>query len=105
MLKDRSISVIVDANADAASRQAFPSLMTDIVKSMSLSQKDLSENLRDFVSTISGILEASSNDDAKYVADEIELNLVVNASGGIELVGKISSGIQTSIRLVLRRRK
>lgn len=105
MLKDQSISVVVDANAGEASRQAFPNLMTDLVKSTSLSQKDLSESLRDFVSTISGILEASVSDDAKYVADEIELNLVVNASGGIELVGKLSSGIQTSIRLVLRRRK
>ena len=35
--------------------------------------------------------------------DQIEINLAINAEGGIELVGKISAGIATSIKIVLVR--
>ena len=38
-----------------------------------------------------------------FRVSSIELNLVVNAEGGIELLGKVSTGIEASMKITLTR--
>ena len=103
--KSSRITLLTTLDEVTDSRSAFPGPIRAMLKATELSQDDLSESLLRFLSTINAVLETAVDKDAKYVPDEIELNLVVNASGGVELVGKVNSGVQTSIKLVLRRNK
>jgi len=64
----------------------------------------LSENLKVFLRKIQATIEDSSVEGSSYSIDEVELTLAVNASGGIELVGKLSAGAQAGIKVKLKKR-
>lgn len=65
----------------------------------------LSESLQKFLGDFQDVLDSPEPKDSKFVVDRIELNLAVNAEGGIELIGKLSSSVRASIKVVLNRRK
>ena len=49
--------------------------------------------------------EHLNNTDSLFSVDSIELNLAVNAEGGIEMIGKLTAGVQSSVKVLLRKRQ
>jgi len=73
---------------------------------LSVSPEVFSENLNIFLANFNQIIEKQPETIGKgFVIDEIELNLAVNASGGIELIGKADIGIEGGIKIKLKRGK
>ena len=66
----------------------------------------LSENLNVFLTSFNQIIESQPEKLSKgFYIDEIELSLSVNASGGIELIGKAEAGVEGGIKVKLKRGK
>jgi hypothetical protein len=39
-----------------------------------------------------------------FEIDEIEISLAVTAEGGVELIGKVTAGVEAGIKITLKRR-
>lgn len=65
----------------------------------------MSDNLRNFLAAIEGSVIDGQPTDSNFDIEQIELNLVVNANGGVELLGKLSAGAKASMKLVLKRKR
>jgi hypothetical protein len=73
---------------------------------LSVTPEDFSANLKTFIESFNQVIEAQPETLSKgFYIDEIELSLSVNASGGIELVGKAEVGIEGGITLRLKRNR
>jgi len=59
----------------------------------------LTKNLQTFLNTLKQGLSQLEFSHSNYAIEKLELNLAVNAQGGIELIGKLSAGTTASIRL------
>lgn len=64
----------------------------------------LAAQVKTFLADFQPVFEVQPQKSGGFEIDEIELSLTVNASGGIELIGKLSAGVQSSIKLKLKRR-
>lgn len=65
----------------------------------------LAENMQSFLALLDEVLSNQPKSVSGYSIDEIELNLAVNAHGGIELVGKLTAGMEAGIKIKLKARK
>jgi len=63
----------------------------------------ISENLKEFLTNFQKVLAEPPSIEG-YTLEEIELSLVVNATGGIELIGKASAGVQSGIKIKLKKK-
>lgn len=72
-------------------------------RAVDVKPEELSAKLKAFLSGFESVLRECPPVIGGFSVDQIELNLAVNASGGIELIGKLSAGVQASIKLVLRK--
>lgn len=63
----------------------------------------IGNNMKAFLESMNSIFQEQPKELGDYSIDEISLNVVVSSEGGIELVGKLSSGVESSITIVLRR--
>lgn len=98
-----TISVWVQ-DADIVQKSALPDLARKTAVTGVQVQADiLRENIRRYVAEFGDILSEPITEDAGYHIDEIELALSVNASGGIELIGKVALGVQAAIKVKLKR--
>lgn len=86
------------------SRAAMPRMAQASRKAVTTSAEVLSNNLQAFIKAFGGALSTSELDVGEFVLDELELNLVVNSRGGIELVGKLETGVSASFKVTLKRR-
>ena len=84
-------------------RAALPSFGRTRIDVAHVETTTLSASLETFLSDIESIFEKSSSATSKFQIDEIELNLGVNAKGGVALIGKLEAGIQAGIKIKLRR--
>lgn len=70
-----------------------------------VSTEVLSNNLNSFLGSFENILSEQPEKIGDFFLDEFELTLGINASGGIELLGKLTAGAQAGIKIKLKRRE
>jgi hypothetical protein len=70
---------------------------------VSLAAEDLGQNLKTFLESFQEAFNSLPQKVGDFRLEQVELNLVTNASGGIELVGKLDVGAEASITVVLKR--
>ena len=104
MKESNEISVWITKN-NSNKMSILPSITNNIHEVTDISSEIISKNLKKFLNNLNSILKENFNDDFEYKLDTIELNLAVNAEGGIELIGKVSAGVTASIKLILSRKK
>ena len=89
---------------EADKRSALPSLNKLVRATVEVSADALAVNLRQFLNSFLTVLSQQELVESEYNVESIELNLAVNAQGGIELIGKLSGGVTTSMKVHLVRR-
>jgi hypothetical protein len=104
--KQNSNSITIITMTDATDTKNALSFSPNFKKQISVEPEVLSENLKTFLKAFDSILDDKSTPAPKgFSIDEIELSLAVNASGGIELIGKADVGIEGGIKITLKRNK
>ncbi len=103
-MKDREKIRIRSEVGDELSA-ALPGLKKGSEFVSSIASDVLKSNLMAFMRNFEEVLESSYSEDSKYEVDSIELNLSVNADGGIELLGKLRAGTEASIKVTLKRKQ
>jgi hypothetical protein len=100
-----TVKIWVDSSVDGANtKSALPTLaQVAVSRSIEVGAEVLQDGIRSFCQQFTGLLDGQSLDGGKAVIDEVELSLVVSASGGIELLGKVSVGAQAGIKVKLKR--
>jgi len=63
----------------------------------------LAKNLGDFVTSFQDHLPSALPSKSGYAIDSIEINLGVNATGGIAVIGKLEAGAEAGIKVVIKR--
>ena len=101
--KSNNIIDIWVADTKDNEQTALPKIARKAATSTQVSAQILSDNLKSFLKNFEGVIDPE-NDIGGFVIDEVELNLVVNAKGGIELIGKLEAGTQASMKIKLKRR-
>lgn len=64
---------------------------------------DLTENLKQTLSSFQEIMDDLPKPASGYCIDEIELHFGVNGNGGIALIGKIDVGMEAAIKVKIKR--
>ena len=98
----KSLRVWTEENKE---HSIVPSLGKVSLKCSEVSAEILVENIQGFIRKFQSILNDQENHNFDYGLEEIELNLSVNAQGGIELIGKLSVGVTTSVKVRLMKRR
>ena len=101
--KGDNIITIWTTDTKGNEQSALPKIARKAAVATQVSADVLSDNLKAFVKNFQGVIDPE-DDIGGFVIDEVELNLVVNAKGGIELLGKLEAGVQASIKIKLKRR-
>ncbi|HEV2596439.1 MAG TPA: hypothetical protein VGU01_14705 [Sphingomicrobium sp.] len=65
---------------------------------------DLADNLSALLAQVNAAFEKADDVPSKLAVHEIELNIGVNAKGGLALIGKVEAGMEAGIKLKLKRR-
>ena len=100
--KPQTISIWTEIPDDTAA--AFPRLGKNAtLQVIQVGPAAISENLKEFLTNFQKVLAEQTPSIEGYALEEIELSLVVNAAGGIELVGKASAGVQAGIKIKLKK--
>ncbi|MPM10304.1 hypothetical protein SDC9_56632 [bioreactor metagenome] len=102
-MSENSITIITmsdttDTKGGLPIRPSFP-------KQIEISSDELADRMLTFVSNFQRIYDVKPEATDGFYIDEIELSLVINASGGIELIGKATAGMEGGIKVKLKRRK
>lgn len=85
-------------------KAAVPRMAQVTRRVASASADVISNNLAAFLKAFEPITTTACDATSAFQVDEIELSLVVNGKGGIELVGKLEAGAEASIRIKLKRK-
>jgi hypothetical protein len=100
-----SIWVITEEPEDDISKSLLPSVGRRVIaKSFEISNDVLALHLEEFFKSFQAVLTCLPNAIDHFTIDEIQLNLVINASGGVELIGKGEAGLSTGLTFTLKRR-
>jgi len=104
MTQEESNSIPVWSNEQMGNeKSALPKISRKVADATQVSTEVLSNNLREFVQKFQGAIDPDV-DIGGFCIEELELSLVVNAKGGIELLGKVEAGAQASLKIKLRKR-
>jgi len=104
MKKEQSIISVWTDEERSPSKASIPR-MADITRHVAdVSADVISSNIEKFLRTFEPVLERAASAASKFEIDEIELSLVVNGKGGVELLGKVEAGAQASIKVKLKRK-
>lgn len=98
-----TIPILTD-DFEGTQRNVLPTLSGASRRVSDVASELLSRNLQHFLRTFEKLLDSSDFSTSRFAIDQIELNLVVNAEGSIELVGKVSSGVVASMKVTLKRK-
>jgi hypothetical protein len=83
---------------------ALPRIARTAEKVVAVSNDTLAANLQGFLSRFEEVLAKQPESVGGFQLDEIELSLAVNGEGGVELIGKMTVGVDASIKLKLKRK-
>jgi hypothetical protein len=65
---------------------------------------DLADNLGDLMAQVQTAFEKAGHVASSLTVEEIELNIGINAKGGLALIGKLEAGMEAGIKVKLKRR-
>lgn len=65
---------------------------------------DLADNLGRLLAHVQSAFDKAQKVASSFDVDEIELNIGVNAKGGLALIGKAEAGMEAGIKVKLKRR-
>jgi hypothetical protein len=85
-------------------KSAMPKMADLTNDSMVVSAEAVTNNINKFLDSFYPLLESQQSNNTSFFIDEIELSLVVNAKGGIELLGKLEAGAQASVKVKLKKK-
>jgi hypothetical protein len=86
-------------------KNALPLAKVDAITTVAGAQPEhLAQRFKEFITAFETVLQECPENVGNFSIDQLELNLTVNANGEIGLIGKISSGIATSIKVTLKRK-
>lgn len=101
--KNKTVRILVQTVEEDA-KSVLPSIGRRITtKTLELTNDMLADRLEEFFSSFDIVLSRLPDSIANFSVDELELTLAINASGGIEMVGKAETGITTGMKFTLRR--
>lgn len=103
MSNDTKIPVWVSESS--TSKSALPSVRKAADDVIPVTKDVIANNIRSFIEEFQNSVDLSPKTGDRFVVSEIELTLAVNASGGIELVGKLNAGAQAGIKVKLKLRE
>jgi hypothetical protein len=98
------LTVIVEEylSHESTERRMLPGIPArSVLKAVSIDSVVLRDNLRAVLNTVGKILDEQPKVIGGFEINEVELAFSVNASGGIELVGKATAGAESGIRIKL----
>jgi hypothetical protein len=99
-----SIWVVTEEPEDDLSKSLLPSVGRRVIaKSFEISNDVLALHLEAFFKSFQMVLGRLPSSIDHFTVDEIQLNLVINANGGVELIGKGEAGLSTGLTFTLRR--
>ena len=99
-----SAPIIVITTTDNTDTKGALPFRPNLPKQISVESDVMTKNLLVFMDSFEQVFETESEKKGFYI-DEIELTLAVNASGGLELIGKANAGIEGGIKVKLKRNK
>lgn len=95
---------ILTQTTEEDAKSVLPSIGRRIATTtFELTNTALADRLEEFFNSFQAVLEHLPASTAGFSIDELELTLAVNASGGIEMVGKAEAGISTGMKFTLKR--
>ncbi len=102
MASSQKIEIWTSApSADA--KAALPTFNKTRIEVTHVEASALSENLKTFLTEMQTVFEIPKATTPGFQVDEIELNLGINAHGGIALIGKLEAGFTAGIKVKLKR--
>ncbi|MHB9073685.1 MAG: Pepco domain-containing protein [Desulfobaccales bacterium] len=102
--EDRKIPILVEINETRNEKHAFGRPTKMITQVVEIYPEVISKNLEFFLANFEPVLNGPGNNLGEFEIDEIELNLNVNAEGGISLIGAIKAGVAASFKVKLKRK-
>ena len=100
-----SIWVLTEEPQDDLSKPLLPSVGRRVIaKSFEISNDVIALHLQEFFNSFQMVLGCLPSSIDRFTIDEIQLNLTINASGGVELIGKGEAGLSTGLTFTLKRR-
>ena len=103
MNKSNSIIIWTDSGS-SKTKAALPMPEVTALSKVAMKPEALAERFNDFMVSLEPVLLNCPDNISGFEVDQLEFNLVINASGGFELVGKLNAGIETSVKVVLKRK-
>lgn len=104
-MSDTDKLAIWTTDHDDERKAALPSLAKTAGQAVQVGVDIISQNLQQFLHGFQSVVDAAAMEASSFQVEEIELNLVVNGKGGIELLGKLEGGAEASLKVKLRRKQ
>ena len=102
-MKNKEIQIWTYKTEDKkAALPGFGNKTSELVK---ISQDEIAKNIKEFLDSSNSILDVDTSKESKLYVDELEISLAINASGGVELIGKLEAGAQAGIKIKLKRKE
>ena len=100
-----SIKVLVsDCTSERSEKSALPSFSrAAIAKTIEVSSEIMTAEVKAFACKFVDLLDGQALDGSGVTIEEVELALAVTASGGVQLLGSMTAGVQASITIKLKR--
>lgn len=98
----KATEITVITTSDDSDTKGALSFKPNLPKQITVESNDIVTEMHTFLNNFQKIFEEQSQVSNSFMIDEIELNLAINASGGIELVGKATAGIEGGIKVKLK---
>lgn len=103
-MKEENLITILTTSSDQGEKAGLPKF-NFLKNEFKISADTLATNLKDFLEKIKPVIEGQVAVIGEFSITEIELNLAINASGGIDLIGKFDAGIEGGITIKLTRQE
>ena len=102
METEKNITVITQVKP-SESKGGLPTLKDLTSKEIIVSSEKLATNLKEFLEKFKPVIEQQATKVGSFEVSEIEIHIVINASGGIELIGKAEVGFEGGITIKLQK--
>ncbi len=104
-MKEKDQITILTTASEKTEKAGLPNFKTFVKNEINISAETLSKNLKEFLDKMKPVIESQATIIGQFSVSEIELNLAINATGGIDLVGKFEAGIKGGITIKLTRKE
>lgn len=103
MNSKKTISILTNTD-EADKNHGFQLGAKKVLAEVQVEAEVLEKNINEFLDSMSTVFGNIKTQISKYELEEIELNLGINAKGGIHLIGTIDVEASTSIALKFKKK-